>query len=71
LAPCQLEEELSMKKHDYLAIALAAVILAVIIAISPKIGTIADEASIGSYGIDIPGLTRNARNLPDEEYPAH
>jgi hypothetical protein len=60
-----------MKKHDYFALALAVVILAIIFAISPKVGTIADEASIGSHGIDILGLTRNARNLPDEEFPAH
>jgi len=60
-----------MKKHDYLVLALAAVILAVIFAISPTVGTIADEASIGSYGIDILGLSRNARNLPDEDHPAY
>ncbi|MEJ0074525.1 MAG: hypothetical protein WDO17_03610 [Alphaproteobacteria bacterium] len=60
-----------MNKHDYLALALAAVILAIILVISPKVGTIADEASIASHGIDILGLTRNARVLPDEEFPAH
>jgi hypothetical protein len=65
------EGEFSMKKHDYLALALAAVILAIIFAISPKVGTIADEASIGLYGIDISGLTRNARHLPEEDYPAY
>ena len=60
-----------MKKHDYLALALAAVILGIIFAIAPKVGTIADEASIGRYGIDIPGMSRNARHLPDEDYPAY
>jgi hypothetical protein len=60
-----------MKKHDYFALALAAVILGIILAISPKVGPIADEASIGMYGIDISGLTRNARQLPDEDYPAY
>lgn len=60
-----------MKKHDYFALALAVVILGIIFAISPKVGTIADEASIGVYGIDIPGFTRNARHLPDESYPAY
>jgi hypothetical protein len=59
-----------MKKHDYLALGLAAVILA-ILAISPKVETIADEATIGVYGMDIPGLTRNAQNLPEQDYPAH
>jgi len=32
-----------MKKHDYFALALAAVILAMIFAIAPKVETIADE----------------------------
>ena len=59
-----------MKKHDYFALALAAVILAIIVAISPKLETIADEATITNHGFDIPGLTRNARNLPEEYYPA-
>lgn len=60
-----------MKKHDYFALALAALILGIIIAISPKVETIADEATIGLYGIDISGLTRNAQNLPEQDYPAH
>jgi len=59
-----------MKKHDYFALALAAVILAIILAVSPKIGTIADEAMITDPTFDIPALTRNARNLPDQVYPA-
>jgi hypothetical protein len=60
-----------MKKHDYLALALAAVILSIIFAIAPKVETVADEASIATLGIDTSGLTRNARNLPDQEYPAY
>lgn len=60
-----------MKKRDYLTLGLAAVILAIIIAVSPKVETIANEASVGAHGIDILGLTRNARNLPEEDYPAH
>jgi hypothetical protein len=60
-----------MKKHDYFVLGLAAVILGIIIAISPKVETIADEASIANHGIDILGLTRSARNLPDEDFPAH
>jgi hypothetical protein len=60
-----------MKKHDYLALALAAVILAIILAISPKVETIADEATIATLGIDTSGLTRNAGRLPDQEYPAY
>ena len=71
LAPCQLEWELSMKARDYLTLVLAAFILVIIFSISPKVETTANEASIGTHGIDIFGLTRNARNLPEEEYPAH
>lgn len=60
-----------MKTRDYLTLALAAFILAIIVTISPKVETIANEASIGAHGIDILGLTRNARHLPEEDYPAH
>ena len=60
-----------MKKHDYFALALAGVILAIIIAISPRVETIADEALIGPYGIDATGLTRNAGKLPEQGYPAY
>jgi len=60
-----------MKKHDYLALAFAAVILAIIFAIAPKVETIADEASVGTFGIDTTGLTRNAGRLPEHEYPAY
>ncbi|HWP16666.1 MAG TPA: hypothetical protein VNM46_13660 [Xanthobacteraceae bacterium] len=60
-----------MKKNDYLALALAAVILGIIIAISPTVGPVADEASMGVYGLDIPGLTRNARHLPEQDFPAY
>jgi len=60
-----------MKKHDYFALALAAVILAIIFAIAPKVETIADEATIATLGIDMSGLTRNAARLPEQEYPAY
>ena len=60
-----------MRKHDYIALAFAAVILAVIIAISPNVQTVANEASTEIYGVDILGLTKNARNLPEQHYAAH
>ena len=60
-----------MKTRDYLTLALAAFILAIIFSVSPKVETTANEASLGVHGIDILGLTRNARNLPEEDYPAH
>ena len=45
-----------MNKRDYLTLALAVFILAIIAAVTPKVETIADEASVGAYGIDIFGL---------------
>ena len=60
-----------MRKHDYMILAFAAAVLAVIIAISPKVETIANEASTEIYGVDILGLTKNARDLPEQHYAAH
>jgi hypothetical protein len=60
-----------MKTRDYFTLALAAFILAIILAVSPKVETVANEASVGAQGIDILGLTRNAGNLPEQDYPAH
>jgi hypothetical protein len=71
LAPSQLEGEPSMKKLDYLTLALAAFILGIIITLSPKVETVAHEGLVGVSVIDILGLTRNARHLPEEDYPAH
>ena len=60
-----------MRKHDYIVLALAAAVLTVIMAISPKVETIANEASTEIYGVDILGLTRNAQDLPEQHYAAH
>jgi hypothetical protein len=60
-----------MKTRDYLTLALAAFILAIVLAFSPKVETIANEATVGAHAIDILGLTRNAGSLPEEDYPAH
>ena len=60
-----------MRKHDYLILALAAAVLTVIMATSPKVETIANEASTEIYGVDILGLTRNVRDLPEQHYAAH
>ena len=53
-----------MRKHHYALLALAALLIGCIIALSPKIATVANEASTELYGIDILGLTRNAKQLP-------
>jgi hypothetical protein len=60
-----------MKTRDYLTLALAAFVLAIVVLLSPKVETTASEASLGVHGIDILGLTRNARDLPHEDYPAY
>jgi len=60
-----------MKTRDYLTLALAAFVLAIVLLLSPKVETIANEASLGAQGIDILGLTRNAGHLPEEDYPAY
>jgi hypothetical protein len=50
---------------------LAALILAVIISISPHATTVANEVTGEVYAVDILGLTKNAKNLPVEQYAAH
>ena len=60
-----------MRRQDYILLALAAVIVAIIIAISPNVATVANEASTDIYGIDILGLTKNAQDLPEQHYAAH
>jgi len=60
-----------MQKREYLILALGAVIVAVIMAMSPNVTTIANEASTELYGVDILGLTKNAQDLPEHQYAAH
>ena len=60
-----------MQKREYILLALAAVSLAGIIAISPNVATVANEASTEIYGVDILGLTKNAQDLPEHQYAAH
>ena len=48
--------------------ALAALILAVIWFVSPRATLIANEASGETYGIDILGLTKQAKDLPERQY---
>ncbi len=60
-----------MQKREYLILALAAAIVAVIMTMSPHVTTIANEASTELYGVDILGLTKNAQNLPEQQYAAH
>ena len=58
-----------MHTHDYVLLALAALILAGAFALLPNSTATGDP--IQSYQIDISGLNRNATYLPEEEFPAH
>jgi hypothetical protein len=50
---------------------LAALILAVIVAISPHATIVANEVTGEVYAIDVLGLTKNAKDLPVQQYAAH
>jgi len=52
-------------------LALAALILAVIVSISPHATIVANEVSGEVYAIDILGLTKQAQDLPTQQYAAH
>lgn len=60
-----------MQTKIFAIVALAAVILAVIISVSPHATTLANEVSGEVYAIDILGLTKNAKDLPVQQYAAH
>jgi len=51
--------------------ALAALILAVIFAVSPHATLVANEVSGEVYAVDILGLTKQAENLPEQKLAAH
>lgn len=53
------------------ALAAAALVLAIILAISPYATIVANEASSDIYGIDILGITKSAKNLPEQQFSAH
>jgi hypothetical protein len=48
---------------------LAVLFLAGAIALAPRAQT--NEALRAAQGIDIMGLSKNVRNLPEEQFPAH
>ena len=54
-----------------IALVSAVVVLAVILALAPHATIVADEASGQIHGVDIPGITKNAKNLPEQQFPAH
>jgi hypothetical protein len=60
-----------MQKHDYVILALSTVILAIVLAIAPNVETAANKASTGIHGADILALTKNAGDLPEENFIAY
>jgi hypothetical protein len=50
---------------------LAALILAVIVSISPSASVVVNEVTGEVYAIDILGLTKDAKSLPVQQYAAH
>jgi hypothetical protein len=64
-------EETSMRTKILAIVALAAVILAVILVVSPHATIVANEVSGEVYAIDILGLTKSAKDLPVQQYAAH
>jgi len=48
-------------------LALAVVILGGILVVTPKAAITTNQAST----MDIPALTKAAKNLPEQQYPAH
>jgi hypothetical protein len=52
-------------------IGLAALIVIIIYSIAPNASVITNKESTELYGVDIFGLTKNAGDLPVEQYAAH
>ena len=48
-------------------VALAVVVLGGIFIVAPKAAVTPNQASM----VDIPALTKAAKNLPEQQYPAH
>ena len=61
-----------MDTQGMIALASTVAVLAVVVlALSPPVTIVANEASGDIYGVDILGITKNAGNLPEQQFPAH
>ena len=58
-----------MQTSDLVVLALGALIVAGILAISPDVRATANGASAEPYGIGLSGLSRNATYPPEEDLP--
>jgi hypothetical protein len=59
--------------HKTLIVLIATVLLAFVgvLVAAPKATNGTRGASVANVGVDIFGLTRRARDLPEQSYPAH
>jgi hypothetical protein len=53
------------------ALALAALIVSVIAAVAPKATIIANDVTGEVYGIDVLAITKDAKDLPVEQFAAY
>ncbi len=53
------------------ALAIAALVLAFIVAVSSHATIGANQASSEVLGLDIFGITKSAMNLPEQQFPTH
>ena len=60
-----------MQTSDFAVLALGALMIAGIIAISPDVRATANGASTEPHSIGLSGLSRNATYSPEEDLPAH
>jgi len=60
-----------MRTKIFSILALAALILAAIVWVSPHTTIVANEVTGEVYAIDVLGLTKNAKDLPVQQYAAH
>jgi hypothetical protein len=60
-----------MRIKIFAILTLAALILAAIVWVSPQATVVANEVTGEVYAIDILGLTKNAQDLPVQQYAAH
>jgi len=60
-----------MRTEILAILTLAALILAVIVSISPHTTTLANEVTGEVYAVDIFGLTKDAKDPATQQYAAH
>jgi len=60
-----------MRKELLVPLFLAGLVLGGIVVVSPKATTITNQAATEIYGIDIFGLTKNAKDMPVQQFPTH